>query len=130
MPRILTDFCGITLLGETDGSLQKGSLVREMVIKEYTKDQQSKLTLSGRFDFSAHKDFRAAYEKLLTNKVKQIVLDLNSVEYLDSSALGMLLQFKDKADASRTNIVIESRNAFVNDILATANFQKILTLKK
>jgi len=101
-----------------------------MVIKEYTRDQQSKLSFTGRFDFSAHKDFRTAYEKLLANKVKQIVLDLNGVEYLDSSALGMLLQFKDKADATRTKIVIESRNAFVNDILATANFQKIFEIKK
>lgn len=101
-----------------------------MVIKEYTKDLQSKLTFTGRFDFSAHKDFRACYQKLLEYKVKLIVLDLNGVEYLDSSALGMLLQFKDKADATRTKIVIESRNTFVNDILATANFQKIFKMKK
>ncbi|MFG1488574.1 STAS domain-containing protein [Oceanospirillum sp. HFRX-1_2] len=101
-----------------------------MVIKEYTKDQQSKLTFTGRFDFSAHKDFRSAYQKLLDAKAKVIVLDLNGVEYLDSSALGMLLQLKDKADAIRTKIVIESRNDFVNDILATANFQKIFEMKK
>ena len=101
-----------------------------MVIKEYTKDQQSKLTFTGRFDFSAHKDFRTAYDKLLINKVKQIVLDLNGVEYLDCSALGMLLQLKDKADAARTKIIIESRSTFVNYIFATANFQKIFEMKK
>ncbi len=101
-----------------------------MMIKEFTRDQQSKLSLSGRFDFSAHKDFRSACQKLLDAKTKQITLDLNGVEYLDSSALGMLLQFKDKADQARTKIQIESRNSFVNDILATANFQKIFQIVK
>lgn len=101
-----------------------------MVIKEFTRNQESKLSLSGRFDFSTHKDFRHICQQLLGSKVKLVVLDLNGVEYLDSSALGMLLQFKDKADATRTKIIIESRNTFVNDILATANFQKIFELKK
>lgn len=100
-----------------------------MVIKEYTKDQHTRLSLSGRFDFSAHKDFRDAYQKPLADKVKTITLDLGGIEYLDSSALGMILQFKDKADQVRTKIVLESRNSFVTDILKTANFQKIFEMK-
>lgn len=101
-----------------------------MVIKEFSREGQSRLSLSGRFDFSTHRDFREAYQKLIDSRVKHITIDLGGVEYLDSSALGMLLQLKDKADQVRTKIVLESRNSFVNDILATAKFDKIFEVKR
>ena len=48
------------------------------------------ITIQGRFDFSAHQEFRAAYEKL-ASKPEAYVIDLGEATYLDSSALGMLL---------------------------------------
>lgn len=50
--------------------------------------------LNGRFDFAAHKEFRDACEQALaTPNLQEIEIDLRGVDYLDyldSSALGML----------------------------------------
>lgn len=52
----------------------------------------SVIHLDGRFVFHDHRDFRQAYEQALARKETRIIhLDMGRVEYLDSSALGMLL---------------------------------------
>ena len=50
------------------------------------------IKLSGRFDFNSHREFRGSYESALDNaQLRELVIDLSGVDYLDSSALGMLL---------------------------------------
>ena len=48
------------------------------------------IEVEGRFDFSAHQEFRKAYEVAGT-KPRKFVIDMRRASYLDSSALGMLL---------------------------------------
>ena len=48
------------------------------------------INISGRFDFSSHQDFRKAYESLSQPNIGYVI-DMSNAEYLDSSALGMLL---------------------------------------
>ena len=48
------------------------------------------ITVKGRFDFSAHQDFRNAYESA-PHPMNAYIVDLRDATYLDSSALGMLL---------------------------------------
>jgi len=56
-----------------------------------TDSQVLTISVNGRFDFSAHQDFRNAYERGgLTPR--QYVVDLQDTDYIDSSALGMLLR--------------------------------------
>ena len=58
-----------------------------------TDSQVLTISVNGRFDFSAHQDFRNAYERGgLTPR--QYVVDLQDTDYIDSSALGMLLLLK------------------------------------
>lgn len=88
------------------------------------------LKLEGRFDFHAHRDFRAAYEKVLeSHTAKTIELDFDGVDYLDSSALGMLLLLREKADASGKQIVLAGLKGTVKQILDVANFGKLFTIK-
>ena len=63
-----------------------------MTIRSETSSDGQGLTIavSGRFDFSAHKDFRRSYEDC-EKDLKQFTVDLKEATYLDSSALGMLL---------------------------------------
>lgn len=47
--------------------------------------------LAGRFDFNTHREFRAAIDPLVADtSVGTVNIDFSGVEYLDSSALGML----------------------------------------
>ena len=99
-----------------------------MNIQTSQNDSQSIMRLSGRFDFNAHKVFRETYQKLLDDKVRVIVLDLSQVDYLDSSALGMLLQFKEKADVQNTAIKLHNCSQLAKDVLAIANFDKLFEI--
>lgn len=78
----------------------------------------------GRFDFKTHSDFRKAYESLATRAVHYIV-DLSEVDYLDSSALGMLLLLKQHAGGDRASITLANVRPEVAKILNVACFDKL-----
>ncbi|MDT4288313.1 STAS domain-containing protein [Methylomonas sp. MO1] len=85
------------------------------------------IKISGRFDFGVHNEFREA-TKLVENGVKLIEVDLNGTEYLDSSALGMLLVLRDKMAGDKSAIRIKNSRTEVKKILEIANFDKLFTL--
>ena len=88
------------------------------------------LKLSGRFDFHSHRDFRTAYEKTLeTGAVREIVIDFDKVDYLDSSALGMLLLLREKAEAAGKNVLLTGLHGTVRQVLDIANFGKLFRIK-
>jgi HptB-dependent secretion and biofilm anti anti-sigma factor len=92
-------------------------------------DDITTLHLNGRFDFSAHRDFKNAHDGILkTQGLKEVVVDLTQVEYMDSSALGMLLLLREKANISNIGVLLRSGEGFVQQILDVANFQNIFTI--
>lgn len=96
------------------------------VTSERSPDKQ-KLTIKikGRFDFSTHQDFRGAYER---EDAKHYVVDLKETNYLDSSALGMLLLLRDHAGGERADVRLENCSADVIKILAISNFSKLFNI--
>ncbi len=87
------------------------------------------LALSGRFDFNAHRDFRNGYEPALQNSsVKTLNLNMEKVDYLDSSALGMLLLLNEKARASNIEVIISACPANIKKIIEVANFSRIFKI--
>jgi HptB-dependent secretion and biofilm anti anti-sigma factor len=96
-----------------------------------TKLDSDKKTLyidvSGRFDFGIHQQFRNATE-IAGQGVKTIELNLEKTDYLDSSALGMLLVLRDKIGENKNSILIKNIKPEVRKILEIANFDKLFTL--
>lgn len=93
------------------------------------EDGQALLRLSGRFDFNAHRDFRSAYEPLVENAgTRSIEIDLAGVDYLDSSALGMLLMLRDKAATAKKSLSLSNAQAGVKQVLDIANFGKLFRI--
>lgn len=93
------------------------------------KDGDALLKLTGRFDFNAHRDFRAAYEPLMDNaEVRAVTIDLAGVDYLDSSALGMLLMIRDKAGAANKKLTLARAQSGVKQVLDIANFGKLFQI--
>ncbi len=87
------------------------------------------VSLRGRFDFSAHREFRGSCNtSLSSNQVRELELDLGGVEYLDSSALGMLLLLKEHADAVSKSVVLSNCRGTVKQILDIANFDRIFSI--
>jgi HptB-dependent secretion and biofilm anti anti-sigma factor len=85
------------------------------------------IRVSGRFDFSAHQDFRDSYERLPVQP-RRYRVDLAEASYLDSSALGMLLLLRDHAGGDRGDVGIVNGNRDVRKILAISNFEQLFTI--
>ena len=85
------------------------------------------IVVNGRFDFNAHQAFREAY---LRSDVQpqRYVLDLQGANYLDSSALGMLLLLRDHAGGDEADIRLLNCNPDVRRILQVSNFEKLFVI--
>ena len=88
---------------------------------------QVTIYIQGRFDFSSHQEFRAAYEKLPKTPT-HFRVDLQGTSYLDSSALGMLLLLRDFAGGDKADIEIINCSADVKKILTISNFEQLFTI--
>ncbi len=82
------------------------------------------ITVDGRFDFSVHKDFRNAYKDHDSGMNYRV--NLSKTEYLDSSALGMLLLLKKHAEGK---VIIEKPNNEIKRVLTIANFDKVFSIE-
>ena len=79
------------------------------------------IKIDGRFDFSNQKEFRNAYRDNC-NPGQLFNVELNRTEYMDSSALGMLLLLKEHADNNKGKVVLKQPSADIKKILDMANF--------
>lgn len=100
-----------------------------MAISAAVSDDGTVLTIAikGRFDFSAHQDFRGAYENL-DSKPSRYVIDMSETAYLDSSALGMLLLLRDHAGGDKAKIEIKNTSTDVRRILTISNFEQLFNV--
>lgn len=85
------------------------------------------MKINGRFDFSLHNDFRKAYKDVNLNGGHYVV-DLSATEYLDSSALGMLLLLKEHSESQNCSVKLTGFGDEIKEILTIASFDKIFTL--
>ena len=99
----------ITSVASSDG--------KELVIK-----------VQGRFDFSSLQLFRNAYEKV-DIKPEKYVVDLKESDYLDSSALGMLLALRDYAGGDGAEIKIVNCNTDVKKILVITKLDELFNVE-
>lgn len=84
------------------------------------------LRLPSRFDYSFHRQFSELYSPLVENlSCKEIILDFTQVEYLDSSALGMMVLLQKKFSTNNRKIRIKGARGATEEILKMANMQKI-----
>ncbi|MBM3226449.1 MAG: STAS domain-containing protein [Candidatus Tectomicrobia bacterium] len=84
------------------------------------------IDISGRFDFSVHSEFRKVYEQV--PGAAQYVIDLRQTEYVESSALGMLLLLREHAGGDRAQVKIVHCRPEVKKILTIANFHQLFQL--
>ncbi len=102
-----------------------------MTIKTFTAQSRSIIAPSGRFEFDIHRAFRQACEVALNDpQTTEIEIDLSKVDYIDSSALGLLLILKDRADAAGKAICLCGMQGMVKKVLEVANFAKLITVRQ
>ena len=100
-----------------------------MGVNTTVSENGAKVTISvaGKFDFQLYDEFRASYADTAGSGIEYVV-DLSATEYLDSSALGMLLLLREHAGGEGSSIEITQASPEVRKILDVANFGKLFRL--
>ncbi|CAG0945950.1 STAS-domain containing protein [Gammaproteobacteria bacterium] len=87
------------------------------------------IRLEGRFDFNRHREFRGVCDEALAAAgAREIEVDMSRVEYIDSSALGMLLMLRDNARLANKAVRLANCRGSVRQILDVANFARLFPI--
>lgn len=101
-----------------------------MQVNLKTSGEAAVISLGGRFDFKVHHDFKRCSDAALKDAgVRRIEVNLDAVEYLDSSALGMLLLLREQAQGKGLKVALRNCRGSVREILDIANFDKIFAIQ-
>ncbi|MCF6282798.1 MAG: STAS domain-containing protein [Candidatus Polarisedimenticolaceae bacterium] len=101
-----------------------------MAISTQSSDDGNTLTIQivGRFEFASHGDFRKAYKPQPKAGINYLI-DLSETDYMDSSALGMLLLIKEYAEVNKGTVTLLSPQPDIEAIFKVANFHTLFTIK-
>lgn len=92
--------------------------------REFSADgKQLTIFLEEKFDFGKVQDFRVAYTEGV-DAVNTVIINLQKTEYMDSSALGMLLNMQKTLSSSISQFKITHCRPQVLKILQIARFGK------
>lgn len=83
--------------------------------------------ISGRFDSSERVKFREM-NKLVEKDIQQVEFDLAGVNFISSSALGMLLVMRDKLVGEKSAFKIKNANNSIKNTLEIVKFDDIFEL--
>jgi anti-anti-sigma factor len=80
-----------------------------------------------RFDFRVHREFRDAYSGSDGTRTKYVI-DLNETNYMDSSALGMLLLLREHSAGDNSRLILKNVKPDLLKILRISNFDQLFTI--
>lgn len=107
-------------------NMVEGDIVMAAIQVKESKDNVT-ICIRDRFDFSAHREFRASYKERPTSS--KYVIDMREVKYLDSSALGMMLLLREHVLKGSGAVNIINCNADIKRILTIANFGRFFHIQ-
>ncbi len=100
-----------------------------MSISTDIRGDVARISISGRFDFQVHRDFKGAYAPSLENPgIREFEIELSQVDYLDSSALGMMMLLRERAQSAGKTVMLARPNPAIVQILDIANFNKLFKI--
>jgi len=86
--------------------------------------------LSGRFDFNTRNQFLERVDEAINSvTAREIQVDLGQVDYIDSSALGMLLMLRDKAKKHEKTVALQNARGQVREVISTAQFDRLFPVR-
>ena len=94
--------------------------------KSLDNGNKVEITIQGQFDFNDHSAFREAYKS--ENSEADYVVNMQQAEYLDSSALGMLLMLREYAGGDKAHISIVNTPAEIMKLFKNSNFESLFNI--
>ncbi|MBL1277997.1 MAG: STAS domain-containing protein [Ectothiorhodospiraceae bacterium] len=86
------------------------------------------IKISGRFDFAVQNEFRDCYYNSSPGEKTEFLIDMSGANYMDSSALGMLLMMREYLGGNTAKISITNCSPDIKNILTVANFQSLFKM--
>lgn len=93
------------------------------------RDQDSVVRLRGRLTFNDHAKLRALIGEMAQSKAPRQILDLSSLEFIDSAGIGMLLIAREEMDNADKQLVLRGAVGQVKRVLTVAQIGKIVTIE-
>lgn len=94
------------------------------------KDHEAQVRMSGRLTFNDHAKLRALIKEMSTNGAKRQVLDLASLEFVDSAGIGMLLIAREELSNLDKQFVLRKAAGQVKRVLTVAQLGKLITIEE
>ena len=98
-----------------------------MNISEEKTDVMAVVHLDGRFDFGSRKQFKETVDTLVPEG-KTVVLDLEKVTFVDSSALGLLVICHQNLKNKKIPFYLVNPQTYVKQVLDLANIGKMIPI--
>jgi HptB-dependent secretion and biofilm anti anti-sigma factor len=86
------------------------------------------VALHGELTFSDHQTFRRMAERLFAESAPEIVINLQHLEFIDSSGLGMLLIARDEASKRNRHIILKGAHGQVRKMFDISRFETLFSL--
>lgn len=87
------------------------------------------LQLQGRFDWSSQRDFHKTVDTVLDNfGTNEIQVDLGGVDYIDNTALGLLLVLREEALVRNKGVSLANCRGGVKVVLDIAKFDRVFAI--
>ena len=97
-----------------------------MVLTVTETNDGVKIQTEEKFTFECHREMRAAYEG--RSEGTKYIIDFGQTDYIDSSALGMLLLFRQASGGDSHKIEFINCKSAVKKIFSMANFDLMFSI--
>jgi anti-anti-sigma factor len=84
------------------------------------------LDLVGELTYTNRATFKASVERSKASGVRHLILNMQGVRFLDSSALGTLALLTQSLSATRSTMGLLNPQSYVKEILTLANLNQLL----
>ena len=94
--------------------------------KSLDSGHKIEVIIQGRFDGNDHTAFREAYKTERSDA--EYIINMQQAEYLDSSALGMLMLLREHAGSDAAQVSIINTPDDIKEVLKMSNFETLFTI--
>ena len=102
-----------------------------MIVNKHTPRGAARIAMPSRFDSTINHKFTKSYIPLLGDAaIREIEIELSTVEFLDSSALDMLMLLKERAMAANKSISLLNMSTLMSRALEITDLSGMFNIRR
>lgn len=99
-----------------------------MELATHTDASTFRISISGRFTFHDNNAFRLLLKEIENTDQPEVALDIASLEYIDSSGLGMLLLLRELTNEKQLTLTLNHATGQPMQLFEISRFNEIFTM--